>query len=403
MARASLTDDEKRFLYHNGCVVVRGAVDPELVERVREATRHFESDPDSFPEKYGTPFMHASAPVLDVLNKSSLAPILREVMGDFDLPTAGQYMPTRVTTERDLDSYTILGYKNGDMPYRGSSLHIDAVTIISSLGHEVQEGSEEDIYERWLASGPKGDIGRCAEVVGHNNVPLFMDPEMTLGVSSFTCFVCVACSDQLEEGVGQTMVVPGGHFALERFFRWQASQGAALGPEGPGWPRLDHRAPNRCGHVFLPPRVCEELLAEDPRPPARTADGRPWVVPTPVNLRRGDALICLHCLPHTMSRNDSGTESRKQVIFRLRNKRQQPRIVHEGLSPCPDRTLLGGWREYEAGNDPFARSRHHLLNMWDNWDGMQEVVARESQRVVDVALSREEARRVLTSTPASAL
>ncbi|CAK0850758.1 unnamed protein product, partial [Prorocentrum cordatum] len=89
-------------------------------------------------------------------------------------------------------------------------------------------------------------------------------------------------------------------------------------------------------------------------------------------------IVCLHCLPHTMSRNDSGTESRKQVIFRLRNKRQQPRIVHEGLSPCPDRTLLGGWREYEAGNDPFARSRHHLLNMWDNWDGMQEVVARES-------------------------
>jgi hypothetical protein len=87
-----------------------------------------------------------------------------------------------------------------------SSLHVDAVAVITKLLQEVQEGTQEETYQRWLAAGPKGDIGRSANVVGHNNHPLFMDEEMTLGVSSTTCFVCVACSDQLAEGVGQTMV-----------------------------------------------------------------------------------------------------------------------------------------------------------------------------------------------------
>ena len=113
---------------------------------------------------------------------------------------------------------------------------------------------------------------------------------------------------------------------MEKFFNMQAAQsgedGVRLGPEGADWPRLDYEAPNGAGHVYIPQTVCGELLAVDPREPAHTSDGKKWVIPTPVNMRKGDALICLHGLPHSMSRNDNGTETRKQVIFRLRNKRQ---------------------------------------------------------------------------------
>ena len=79
--------------------------------------------------------------------------------------------------------------------------------------------------------------------------------------------------------------------------------------------------------------------------------------------------------PHSASFNVTGSESRKQVIFRIRNKNRQPGVVVTGRSDHPDRGWQGEFLDYEPGNDPWARSKHAMCNMWDEWEGMREVVA----------------------------
>ena len=59
-------------------------------------------------------------------------------------------------------------------------------------------------------------------------------------------------------------------------------------------------------------------------------------------------------MPHTGTRNQFGTESRKNIIFRIRNKRRQPDKVVTGVSDHPNRGQFGEWLEYEPGNDPVA-------------------------------------------------
>ena len=118
-AHPRLTDEEKSFLYHHGCVVLRNVVPPDLVEAARTATSLYEEDMGDFLMIYSTPYLHASAPIVDLLNKSALMPILQEVMGQFDPPTLAQYLPTPISTEHGMDDFTLLGYKNKDLPYRG--------------------------------------------------------------------------------------------------------------------------------------------------------------------------------------------------------------------------------------------------------------------------------------------
>ena len=47
-------------------------------------------------------------------------------------------------------------------------------------------GNKKDIYKEFLSYGPKGYIGINSDVIGHNYVPLFQDPEMTLGIGCFS-------------------------------------------------------------------------------------------------------------------------------------------------------------------------------------------------------------------------
>ena len=41
---------------------------------------------------------------------------------------------------------------------------------------------------------------------------------------------------------------------------------------------------------------------------------------------------------------------------------------------------MGEWLEYEEGNNPWERSKHAMCNMWDEWEGMQEVVAEQQAK-----------------------
>jgi hypothetical protein len=358
-----LSDDQKRCLYRDGYVVLKGAVSPELIDAARARIKRATRDDNLWGEKEMT----------DLLNASSLTPILHEAVGRFD-PPSGAHIGIVPKRERG-KSFNPLGYRDRDMPYYGTSLHAEGM-LTNAAPQEVELGTPDEIYRRYIASGPKGDLGRSADVIGHNLVPLFQDPELSLSLGSFNVFAFVSLNDQTREGCGQTMVVPGSHHALERFYRWQFEQTGCIGPEGPGWPRMDHETPNRCGLVYLPDAVRDEFTDETSE---RTPDGRRWPRPVQVLLEPGDAILIHYQLVHSGSFNENGSESRKNIIFRIRNKRRQPGIVVPGTHDHPDRGPRGEWLEFEDGNDPWARSKVALCNIWDEWEGMQSIVHLEKE------------------------
>ena len=360
-ATTVLTLEQKRMLYHDGYIVLKNAVSEEQADaaltRISEAKKG---------EHIG-----GEKVILDLINASSITPILNEVMGEFDPPIACQVGVIPVT--RPGDRFTNLGYRDKDIPYYGAGTHMDG-SITIAAPQEVQEGTPEEIYARHFASGPKGDLGRSPEVMGHNMVPMFEDPAMTLGLGSFTAFAFICLNDQTGEGRGQTAVLRGAHHAMEKFFRMQYETNGHLGPEGPEWPRLNYDCPNRCGMIYVPQSVQDQFIDETSE---STPDGKKWPRPTQVLMDKGDACITLYHIPHSGTRNEHGTEPRKNMIFRIRNKNRQPNVMVNGISDHPDRGQRGEWLEFEEGNDPWERSKYAMCNMWDEWQGMQEVVAEQ--------------------------
>ena len=353
-----LSNDEKRALYRDGFIVVRGAAEQNLIDKALARIKSAAKGEDLGP----TPEM------TDLVNASDVTSILNEAMGAFDSPSRCQIGVVKKTEPGDF--FNSLGYRDMDQPYYGAQVHMDGLLTIQ-IPREVHEGAEDEIYHRYIASGPKGDLGRSADVMGHNMVPLFQDPEMTLGMGSFTAFVFVCLNDQMTPGSGQTVLLKGAHHAAEKFLNWQREQGNKLGPEGPGWPRINHDAPNRCGLVYLPESIRQQFIEESS---LSTPDGVQWPEPTQVLMEPGDACIAVFHLPHSGSRNENGRESRKNIIFRIRNKSRQPNHIATGLSDHPDRGQMGEWLEYEAGNNPWQRSKDALCNQWAEWQGMQDIV-----------------------------
>ena len=143
---------------------------------------------------------------------------------------------------------------------------------------------------------------------------------------------------------------------MQRFFRWQRSVNDCLGPEGPGWPRLDHEVPNRCGMIYLPKPVQEQFIDETAE---STPDGRRWPRPTQILMSPGDACITMYHIPHSGTRNEHGTESRKNIIFRIRNKKRQPDKVVSGVTD--HRTAArgaNGWSSKRATTLEALQGRH---------------------------------------------
>ena len=359
----AMTNEQKRQFYRDGFIILKQAVQPALVESALRCLRDAKKGEYLGPRKEMT----------DLVNASTLTPILHDAMGQFDPPVNCQVAtnPRREPGEQ----FTPLGYRDKDIPYYAAGIHMDG-NITMAAPQDVQQGTPDEIYTRHFASGPKGDIGRSAEVVGHNFGVLFQDPELTLSLGSFTAFAIIALNDQTVEGCGQTAVLPGAHHHAERFFRWQYETNGCLGPEGPGWPRLNHDTPNRCGMNYLPDAVRDAFVDENS---AQTEDGRRWPRPTQILMEAGDACITMYHIPHSATRNEKGSESRKSIIFRLRNKKRQPHVVPDnaGLTDHPDRKFDGGWLKFEEGFDPWQRSKAAMIDMWDEWEGMAEVVAAE--------------------------
>lgn len=355
----SLTLDQKCDLYRDGYIIVKNAVSSDLVDNALRRMRTAQKGE----------YVGSSEHLTNLVNASDVTPILHEAMGYFDPPVTSQ---VGVLKRRDPgDHFNNLGYRDRDMPFYGAETHMDGLCTIA-VPQKVVSGSQEEIYKMYISSGPKGDIGRSPEVMGHNSVPLFEDPEMTLGMGSFTAFVFVCLNDQTREGCGQTALLRGAHHETQKFLRWQFETNGHMGPEGPGWPRLNYEAPNGCGLVYLPEKVREKFLDDDSE---ATPDGVRWPRPTQILMEPGDACITLFNIPHSGTRNEHGTESRKNIIFRIRNKSRQPKHMVNGVSDHPDRGQRGEWLEYEEGNNPWERSKFALQNMWNEWEGMGDVVA----------------------------
>ena len=353
-----LSLQQKRDLYTDGYVVVKNAVSQSLVAaalaRIGRAKKG---------EIIGT-----DKAMTDLVNATSVTPILHDVMGQFDPPISSQ---VGVVKHRDPgEHFNNLGYRDKDMPYYGAETHMDG-SITIAAPQQVQEGTPDEIYHRYFASGPKGDLGRSADVIGDNMVPMFEDPEMTLGLGSFTAFVFICLTDQTVEGCGQTALLKGAHHEVEKFFRMQYETNRHLGPEGPGWPRMNHDAPNRSGLVYLPESVRDAFVDEQSE---TTPDGKRWPRPTQILMSPGDVCIATYHIPHSGTRNQHGTESRKNIIFRIRNKKRQPNKLVNGVSDHPDRGQNGEWLAFEEGNDPWQRSKLAMCDMWDEWEGMTEVL-----------------------------
>ncbi len=104
----------------------------------------------------------------------------------------------------------------------------------------------------------------------------------------------------------------------------------------------------------------------------------------------GDACITIFQMPHSGTRNERGTESRKNMIYRIRNKKRQPNVVVTGVSDHPDRGMMGEWLEFEDGNNPFEKSKHALTHMWEEWEGMQDIVQAEQHNVEQIDFDKVE-------------
>ena len=354
----TLSHAQKESLFRDGYIVLKKAVSDDLVDsalnRIKSAKKGEYIGPDEA--------------MTNLINASTITPILHDAMGQFDPPTTCQIGILKKS--KPGDHFNNLGYKDRDQPYYGASIHMDG-SITISAPQEIQRGTPDEVYANHFASGPKGNLGRSPEVMGHNMVPMFEDPAMTLSLGSFTAFAFVCLNDQTKPGCCQTSLLTGAHHSMEKFFQWQRSVNDCLGPEGPGWPRLDYNVPNRCGMVYIPPTVQESFCDETSE---STPDGRKWARPDQILMEPGDACITLYHIPHSGSRNENGSESRKNIIFRIRNKRRQPNIQVNGVSDHPDRGQMGEWLEFEDGNDPWERSKNAMCDMWAEWEGMKEIV-----------------------------
>ena len=95
-------------------------------------------------------------------------------------------------------------------------------------------------------------------------------------------------------------------------------------------------------------------------------------------MEEGDACITCFHMPHTGTRNEHGTESRKNIIFRIRAKSHNPHVVATGVSDHLDRGQWGEWLDPNTEPDdflnpidtdaigewmdPFERSKHFLCH-----------------------------------------
>lgn len=364
MAATELTNDQKRSLYHDGFVVLKGAVPKELTRKARRAVNTAIGKGEGGRQHFHQLGEHEAITAL--INETPFGEIVRNAIGPYDPPTCG-FVPTLFPRDPS-DRVGIYGVPDRDVPNHEFYPHIDGLWS----GAIPQSQSEVDDFHK-PRTEHFGDGG--ASVIGMNGSPFFQDQDATLSLGSFTAFAGVALSDQPEFGYGNFAVLKGAHHEVERFFQWQRQRGDIMGPEGPGWPRLTPVGEDGVSLTYLPERVMEKYRNSS----QFTPDGKQWPEPTPLIVEEGDAMMAVHCIPHCGTRNDIGPDPRMNVYFRIRRDRNDG-VTVKGDSDHPDRHWNGDFREYASGHNPWEVSKNALCDIWSQWDGMQEIVAEERSR-----------------------
>ena len=335
--------DQKEALYQDGFVVLPGLIPAERVAAARRAVfASFgrlradalalgrEADADKAKQAAESARMTTGGNqgvFMDLYHATPLAAAVQELIGEV-LPVRGCQLPVTFPTDPD-EHINESGYADRDTPYYGWHGHLDGLWNGATPMHQrTDRKMTASESEAWFQDPSRNGCRRAF-------------PEHATNVMGFTALVAVALSDQTEEGSGNLGLLKGAHHEMERFFQEQRDAGGPLGPDGPGWPRMDTSAPNGAGLRHYPDAVREAF------PGTTTEDGKFWPRPTFLKMAPGDAAIVLHAVPHCATRV-AGTEPRLITYFRVASAAR-----------------------------PEANHRVHpnaLCDIWSEWPGMTEVV-----------------------------
>ena len=227
------------------------------------------------------------------------------------------------------------GYRERDIPFFGWQGHLDGLwNGAAGVHQDTSRDMTEEEFERWNRPQARNGIRKTYD-------------EVNTSVANFTCLVGIPLSDQMHEGCGNLGLLRGAHHEIETFFTKQRELGGRLGPDGPNWDRIHTEAPNGYGLRHYPEQV-RDAFSEGA---AQTDDGRNWPRPTFIRVKPGDAVLFLHAVPHSASRNESD-EPRLMLYFRLTSS-LRPKQFHTSY---PD-ALCDAWLEWPGMHDTVSALR----------------------------------------------
>lgn len=329
-----LSAEQKTELYHQGFIILRGVVAPDLINAAKSIHLRDEG-------------AGQSRQVLALLRDSSLNPILGDLAG----------APFEISSE------------HGDW---GCYPTIKPAPSCQHLELTAPSCVSRDLHIDGLSAARLPD----------GSVVNWIDSAETVAVKPFRQFVFVSLNDQVQLGCGQTHVLCAGHIAMTEFFQWQLATCGKVGSFVEGWITeydSDWPASARDRSNAIPSAVREyfSLSARTSVVKEGGAQAGRLPRPTPLLLRAGDAAIATFALPHAGSPNDRGDE-RQQMIFRfvpreleLACKSGNP-LTFPNWAPRTD----GSW--YPVGDQCCEAVRQQLVDCWRGWKGMRSVV--EGQR-----------------------
>lgn len=263
-----------------------------------------------------------------VADGSDIRALIEHAVGDAVHGLQFAQVAARFPTEPS-ESVTESGYRDRDIPFFGWHGHLDGLWNGSTSPHQNLDRSMTN--EEWnLWSQKKG-----------RNGVLRTYPGTGTNLTNFTALLGIPLSDQSREGVGNLGLLRSAHEPVSRFFRYQRAQGGPLGPDGPGWERLDREAPNGSGLRHYPEQVRDQFRQEA----KFTSDGRMWPKPSLIRMELGDAVLALHAVPHSASRCE-GSEPRVMAYYRItsRSRPEKARFNYiDGLCDC--------WQEWKGIQD----------------------------------------------------
>lgn len=334
----TLTTGQKQNLYRDGYLVLKQVIPKEMAEkarrllfermgRLRRAAAEAAASGNVEALAEASRLMGrsgGSATIMNLLNATPVKPLLESALGAPVAPVRGAQLAILYPGE-DEDTVNEAGFRNIETPFAGWCGHLDGLWNGGITTPPVDRDLSDEEEKEW-----QGERGMNSALKYH--------PEHNTNISCFTALVAVALSDQRSIGVGNLGLLKGGHHKMEAFFRWQREQGGPLGPEGPGWPRIDDKAPNKHGLVHYPDKVKKAYKRS-----AIVADtGQIWPKPKFMKVQTGDAIIVHYATPHSSSRV-LAADPRMMVYFRTVAESRP----EEFLSVYPD-VLCDNWLEWEG-------------------------------------------------------